>query len=46
MFANLNEDFIDWPRAIAQRARGIVVAAAIVVFGSLAGLCYGADSPI
>jgi|SRR5579863_2097249 len=46
MFANLNEDFIDWPRAIAQRLRGIVVAAAIVVFGSLAGLCYGADSPV
>jgi hypothetical protein len=46
MFANLNQDFIYWPRAIAHRLRGIVVAAAIVVLGSLAGLCYGADSPV
>jgi soluble lytic murein transglycosylase-like protein len=44
MFANLNQDFIDWPRVIAHRLRGIVFAAAIVVVGSLSGLCYGADS--
>ncbi|KAA1000920.1 lytic transglycosylase domain-containing protein [Paraburkholderia panacisoli] len=46
MFAKLNHDFISWPRAIAHRLRGIVVAAAVVVFGSFAGLCYGADSPV
>ena len=46
MFASLNEDFIDWPRAIAHRLRGIVVAVAIVVFGALAGRCYAADSPV
>jgi Transglycosylase SLT domain len=44
MFADLSEDFIR-PRAIAHRLRGIVFAA-IVVFGSLAGLCYGADSQV
>ena len=46
MFANLNHDFIDWTLVIAHRLRGIVVEAAIVFFGSLAGLCYGADSPV
>ena len=45
MFANLKEVFIDWPRAITRRLRGIVFAA-VVVFGSLTGLCYGADSPV
>lgn len=45
MFADPGEEFIDWPRAIAHRLRGIVFAA-IVVFGSLAGLCYGADSQV
>ena len=45
MFANLNEDFIVWTRAIAHRLRGIAVALAIVVFGSLAGRCYADDSP-
>ncbi|QCP51916.1 lytic transglycosylase domain-containing protein [Trinickia violacea] len=44
MIANLNEDLTDWPRAIAHRLRGMVVAAAIVVLGSLAGLSYGATS--
>jgi soluble lytic murein transglycosylase-like protein len=45
MFADLSEDIIDWPRAIAHRLRGIVFAA-IVVCGSLAGLCFGADSQV
>ena len=45
MFANLKEVFIDWPRAITRRLRGIVFAA-VVVFGSLTGLCYGADPPV
>ena len=45
MFANLNEDLIDWARAIAHRLHSIVFAA-IVAFGSLTGLCYGADSQV
>ena len=45
MFTNPNEDFIDWSRSIAHRFRRNVIAAT-VVFGSLTGLCYGADSPI
>jgi soluble lytic murein transglycosylase-like protein len=45
MFADLSENFIDWPRTIALRLRSIVFAA-IVVFGSLMGLCYGADSQV
>ena len=42
---NLNEDLIDWPRAIVHRFHDIVFAT-IVVFGALSGLCYGADSPV
>jgi hypothetical protein len=45
MFANLNEDLLAWSRAIAHHVSGIVFAA-IVVFGSLTGLCYGAESPV
>ena len=45
MFVNPKEVFIDWPRAITRRLLGIVFAA-VVVFGSLTGLCYGADSPV
>ena len=45
MFADLSEGIIDWPRAIAHRLHGIVFAA-IVVCGSLAGLCFGADSQV
>ncbi|WP_233853992.1 lytic transglycosylase domain-containing protein [Paraburkholderia sp. HD33-4] len=45
MFANLNEDLIDWSRTIANGLRGLVFAA-IVIFGSLTGLCYGADSQV
>jgi soluble lytic murein transglycosylase-like protein len=46
MFANLNQDSFYWSRALAHRLRGIVVAAAIVVLGSLAEVCYAADSPV
>ena len=42
---NLNEDLIDWPRAIAHRF-GSIVFAAIVVFGSPAGQCYAADPSV
>jgi hypothetical protein len=45
MFTNLNEDFIGWSRAIAHRLHGIVFAA-MVIFGSLTGLCYGAESEV
>jgi soluble lytic murein transglycosylase-like protein len=43
MFANLNENTIDWSRAVSHSLRGIALAA-IMIFGSLTGLCYGADS--
>jgi soluble lytic murein transglycosylase-like protein len=46
MFANLNQDYIDCPSTNAYRVRGMVFAAAIVIFGSLAGRCYGAESPV
>jgi hypothetical protein len=45
MFAILSDDFICWSRAHAYHLRHIVIAAAIVIFGSLAGQCCSADSP-
>ena len=45
MLTNVSEEYIDKPRAIAHRLRSIVLAA-IVLFGSLTGLCYAADSPV
>jgi soluble lytic murein transglycosylase-like protein len=45
MFTNPSEEYIDKPRAIAHRLRGIVFAA-IVMVGSPTGLCYAADSPV
>ncbi|MFD1559378.1 lytic transglycosylase domain-containing protein [Paraburkholderia silviterrae] len=45
MYAKLKRELGDWPRAMAYRLSSIILAAAIVIFGSQAGLCYGADAP-
>ena len=45
MFANLCEDSIGWLHTIAHPLHNIVLAA-IVVFCSLTGHCYGAVAPV
>ncbi|REG49224.1 transglycosylase-like protein with SLT domain [Paraburkholderia sp. BL6669N2] len=45
MLTNAKKERIDKPRTIAYRLRGNVFAA-VVVFGSLTGLCYGAGFPV
>ncbi|TCG07227.1 hypothetical protein BZM27_20975 [Paraburkholderia steynii] len=45
MFTHVNEDSFGWLQPIAHRLRNFFLAA-IVVFCSLTGLCYGAAAPV